>query len=647
MADDDQSIEDQADTATGGLTNDMPNLPISPPGRGGPPSALSGLAQAFQRMMGGAPPPRPIGPGPSPWQAPGRSQLPVQPAQPRWEGTTASLALPRGAPQPRANFTPFMRGPPTTSPSQWGQEQAFANLPQPFENPGIYQGVSKFFGQNGSASIIPLALSMGKNAGAFLQGVMQGQEWKAKMHLEKMKEDAFELEQRQGSELRDYLDIADEYRTIEGVDKPSASYAVNGVTLLDAWANKARQNGDDEFLGVLGTGSVEKALQFIHRRNDNWQTLASANKSTQKQQEEDDKKEWGVPTDQATDANQGEARASSAPSPTQGGPRTPQGGSAPTMSAGGETPLQPYQQSGLEFYREGTPLTNLPKVVRPYAAQYAADLGRQVDAVKQQIQSGQLAPEAVPAALDKIIPGMGTDYKQAYRGVPIPAGIQGRSPYWNSIRNIAVPDPITQATTLRDFASTSHGAGARLTAGARMGPAAITVLEAAKKIPEGEMVPQYVIDQWIAGHVTGDPKYSGLFNALNTYIQDAQSLQSPTGRFYVTEVESLKRNLQTTSGLQAVRTFLQQDAENSTALMEQLTREYQHGAQRPGETPSTFDQGNYDLLKAITLLDPQRGFEGRSDLPPQLQGLGLGAPKDGTTAPTSPNDGFSNFKVNP
>ena len=302
MADDDLSIDDQADTATGGLTNDMPGLPVSPPGRGGPPSALGGLASAFQRMMGGQRPPQSAQPGRSPWQTPGQSQLPVQPQgqgqpQPKWQGQTASLALPKGTSQPTGKFTPFIRSQPTTSHEQWGQEELYPDLPQSFETPGIYQNTAKFFGQNGSASIVPLALSMGKNAGAFLQGVMQGQEWKAKMHRQQMIDDATELEIKQQKQMYTYFDTVDEYSSAAGAAKASdvGGYAIKGVTMMDALANEANKLGDDKLLAVLGTGSVDKALAFLHQRNDNWQTLKKANTAAEKQDAQDraESATWG------------------------------------------------------------------------------------------------------------------------------------------------------------------------------------------------------------------------------------------------------------------------------------------------------------------------------------------------------------------
>jgi hypothetical protein len=653
--DENQSIDDQAETASGGLTNDMPGLPVSPPSGPRSPSALGGLAQSFQRMMGGQRPPQPLPAGQSPWQAPGRSQIPVPPDQ-RWKGSTASLFLPRGAPQPPAKFTPFMRGPPTTSHTQWGQMGDYNQIPQPFENPALYQNVAKYFGQNGSAAIIPIALSMGKNAGAFVNGVMQGQQFAAKMRREKMLDDAQELELKQQQQMYVYKDTVDEYASAKGVGSAGeiGSYSIRGQTVLDALGQEAMRLGDDKFLAVLGTGSVEKAMEFLHQRNDNWQTLRSTNKSAQKQTDADNDKEWGVPPE-AGGGQGGNPADNYRPQPRASQPTQPAaapGGVAaptPVSGAGGAlartgdpttqdpaSGLQPYQQAGLDNYREGKSLNDVAKGrPREHASIVSRQLGSEVDQVKADKDAGKLTGDQIPAALNKIIPGMGDDYNRVYSGAPMATGALGRSPYWQALGTLAAPDPLVQAATLKDFAPGGKDA-MRLAAGARMGPAAKTVLEALKKIPEGEPIPYYMADALISGKWTGDPKYVGLFNALNTYIQEAQSLNTQTGRFYVTEVESIKRELQKTTGPQAIRTVLQQDAENSTQLIDQIRDNYHRGSRRQDDPP-TYDDHRTSLLRAITALNPQTGFRDipEDKLPEELRGLGLGDTGQGGGGPTT------------
>ena len=634
MADDDQSIDDQAETASGGLTNDMPGLPMSPPSGPRPPSALGGLAGSFQRMMGGQRPPQALPQGRSPWQAPGQSQLPVpsgqsQPAQggPRWGGTTASLFLPKASPQPRAAFTPWMRGPPTTSHMQWGQENDYGQIPQPFENPGLYQNTSKFFGQNGSPAIAMIALSMGKNAGGFIDGIMKGQEWRAKQHREQMIDDATELEIKQQKEMYQYFDTVNEYETTKGVGKAGdiGSYAIKGRTVLDALGQEAMKLGDDKFLAVLSTGSVEKAMQFLHERNNNWQTLKATNKSAQKQEDEDTRKEWGVPESASGGGGTG-SQNETFPRPGETTP-TPQpgGGPAPQMAGGAPAPpLQQYQEVGNSVLKGETNPNTLPKAVRPAVSGWAAQQGAKIDAIKAAKDAGKLTDEQVPAELEKIIPGMGDDYQSLYTGNSPPTGAAGRSPYWMSLRTLTAPDPIIQQASKRDFA-TGGRSGTRLTAGTRMSDAAVTVLKEMKNIPEGQMPPANVIDQWISTGVTGDPKWSNLFTALNVYMQEAQSLQSPTGRFFETEMVEQRRNVKLTEGTRAIRGVLKIDAENSAKLVDQLRDNYRRGTREKNDPP-TYDPQKIDVLKALSNLDENKGFEGipPDRLPEELRGLGLG-----------------------
>lgn len=344
---DDQSIDDQRDTATGGLVNDTPSLPTQPPSSPGvrPPTALGGMAhQLFQ----GAPAPRPAGPGRSPYQFPGQSQAPVGGPQStqnasRWQGTTASLALPKGSMQPQANFSPYIPGPKTTNYKQWGQVEPFPELPQSFELPGIYGNLANFFGNTGSPIVSALALSMGKNGSAFLDSIMKGQEWKAKMHRQQMEDDARQLELLQGREISDYYNVVDQYETASGAKTADAvgNYAINGMTMMDALANKAIQNGDDQLLGVLSTGSAEKTLDFVHRRNDNWQTLSKANQKADEQAQQD------AATFGETAPGEGQTQEQGRGAKFEGAhPAASYYGQTPTSAAPGQPPPRPTQTSG-------------------------------------------------------------------------------------------------------------------------------------------------------------------------------------------------------------------------------------------------------------------------------------------------------------
>lgn len=665
MADEDQSIDDQAETATGGLVNDMPGLPMSPPGRGGPPSALGGLASAFQRMMGGQPQrPQAARPGRSPWEAPGQSQLPVMPGQPqrpqippsqRWQGTTASLFLPKGAQQPPARFTPWMHGPPTTSHEQWGQEDQYPDLPQPFETHGLYQNTSKFFGQNGSPAIAMLALSMGKNAGAFIDGVMKGQEWKAKMHRQQMQDDANELYDKQQKEMYTYFDTVDEYASAAGVGKAGdvGNYAIKGVTLLDALGQEATKLGDDKLLAVLGTGSVDKALAFLHQRNDNWKTLGKANAATAKQDEEDAADaEYGVPPDPARAANPAN-NFGQRPSATQPQPSAVAGGGpAPTLSPGqqqgqqdqpppaqptdsanndkGPTQqqLKPYQQIGLEAARGNSEMAGLPKRVQQYARDYQSQVEGGMDNVLA--HSEGKSRDQIYKELQRVSPTIADEWTGLLDGnVGLPGGVAatGAKPYWRDLAALSIKVKPTWSAT--DFPRRAElnkeydagPTGRRMSRVESMSAAGKALLRALNDVGPDEKPPTGAIEAWLAKSFTGDPKWGRVFSAYNTYVQEAQSIASQTGNFHEGDVNRVMRETPYTSGPSFLRGMVSKDAETARDTIDDLNSDYKTVV---GRDALHYNQKAVADLAAIASYDPKSGrFTG--PVPPDMQGLDGGS----------------------
>lgn len=286
-------------TATGGLSNDMPGMGVAPPSAPrGVPNALGGLVSAFQQMFGGRPAPQGPGPGRSPFQAPGQSQIPTsgeggptpppQPSQ-RWTGTTASAALPRGAEQPPARFTPFIKSLPTRGYDQWGTAEQFPTLPQSFEVPSILNGVSQFFGQNGSQLSMPIALLMGRYAGDYMKGVMQGQEFKAKMAKEQYELNAQKLQDQQEAEHHVYGDIYAEYAALSGTSDPAKMLkTINGVDLRGALHDQAAQLGDDKVMALIENGAgINDIMEFQKLRDANLRDLQKANAKTDQQNTDD------------------------------------------------------------------------------------------------------------------------------------------------------------------------------------------------------------------------------------------------------------------------------------------------------------------------------------------------------------------------
>jgi hypothetical protein len=266
----------------------MPGIGAAPPKPSQVPNALGGLAQAFKQMFGGAPAPRPA---PGPTFGPQGQLQPPQPQpqgrQPRMSGTTASLAVPKGAPQPPARFTPFVKSQPTRDYSEWGQPEQFPTLPASFEVPSIYKGVGQFFSspQNGSQGSIPLAFLLTGHADEYVKGLMQGQEWKAKMARQQMQDAAFQLQTQQEAEHHVYSDVAAEYAALnENRDPAKWVKPINGVTYMDAMHNEAAKIGDDKMMALIENGAnVKDIMEFQARRDASLRDLQKANDKTAQQ----------------------------------------------------------------------------------------------------------------------------------------------------------------------------------------------------------------------------------------------------------------------------------------------------------------------------------------------------------------------------
>jgi hypothetical protein len=297
-------------SGTGGLANDMPGLGSSggPPNPAQVPSALGGLAAAAKSMFGGSPAPQPAQ---GPQIGPQGQLTPPKPGQPRQRGTTASLAIPRGSPQPPANFTPFIKSRPTRNFDRWGEPEQFPSMPASFEVPSIYKGVGQFFspqGQGGgSAQTIPLAFLLTGHANEYLKGLMQGQEFKAKQAREQMQDAAFKLQVQQEEEHHAYADVFNQYASLnETMDPAKMLKPINGVDLRSALHDQAIQLGDDKMTALIENGAkTADIMEFQKLRDASLRDLQKANAKTSEQSAAD--AVWGgTGEDQPGGGGQGE-----------------------------------------------------------------------------------------------------------------------------------------------------------------------------------------------------------------------------------------------------------------------------------------------------------------------------------------------------
>jgi hypothetical protein len=593
-------------TASGGLQSDMPAIGAAPPKPAEVPNALGGLASAFKNMFGGSPAPQPVR-GPTIGPGGQLTPPPPMPGGPRQTGVTASLALPRGAPQPPAKFTPYIKSRPTRDFSEWGQPEPFANLPQPFEAPSIYQGVGSFFQQHGSQPSMFLAAALTGHAAEYVKGLQEGQEFKAKMALDDMKLSAAKLQIQQEEEHHAYADIFNSHAAISNTTDPAK---LDDAATRDDLHNQAAQLGDSQMMNLIENGvPLSRIMWYQQQRDASLRDLQKTNKAAE-QQDDADAQKWGIPSDQTQ--QQGGQPGAQAPGTQQQAPGATsvpgaavQGGAAPGAVQPGALPpsdqvasndpasglpkpdpntkLLPYQQIGLDMARgQPSETTGLPKKVISGARQYEADVNQRLDDVVA--HSAGKSREQIDSELRAISPAIASDWSKLLDGkVGLPGGMGavGARPYWSNLGDLSLA--VKPGWSAADFPRIAElnkeydagPTGRRMGRTESMAAAGKTLMEALQQIPEGEKPPAGALEAWFNKTLSGDSKWGRVFSAYNTYIQEAQSIASQTGNFHEGDVNRVMRETTYTAGPEFLRgSQLQVDAENAVNTMEDANADY-------------------------------------------------------------------------
>ena len=599
------------------LDADMPGLgPQTGNVRGPPvqlPSQLQSLVQHFSGMSGRQAKP-----------APQQRKPQLGSTDPPDPDARSMAPLPANAPQPPAKFTPFIRSLPR-DPDQWGKPEQFPRLPQSFELPGIYQQLGGYFAQAGSFRSAPMGAGMAAYSAAYQQAFQKGQEWKMKQSLAQLQLHSIQLEELERRQTVEYGDIYSQYSAMGG-------QSIGGVSLHDAIWRKAAELGDKNVIAMMENGaSAEQVRRYQMEHEARVNDLGKAN-SKVAEQDAKDRKEWGVPDDDAAPT------APEPPPPIDAppqGPPTPPASPAPAASQP-ETQkdrvaaLAPYQRAGLEYLRGGS-LEGLPKAAKDAAVRYADGIEGQMDDLAGRAKSGKMSKEEIENGLRAINPAIASEFADIRDlNTPLPGGMGAvnAKPFWRDIQSLAeasVPgwragDYQNISDMQKDY--TTGTSSRRMQAANNMADAAIPLLKAMKDIPEGESPPANWIDQIAAKTFTGDPKWIRLYNALQPYVQESQSLASPTGRYFEGDVNRLMHEFNIAMGPKALRAVLATDADAASRRLQTLTDDYENTTHK--QFPPHYNPKSTAILNAIAKLDPDQGFEGQP-VPPDLQGLGMGA----------------------
>jgi hypothetical protein len=618
------------------LNADMPGLGPQPGNVRGPPqqlpSQLHALVQHFSGMSGG--PPKP---------APGPQQRKPQlgSTDPPDREARSMAPVPANAPQPPAKFTPFIRSM-ARDPDQWGQPEPYPRLPQSFELPGLFQQLGGYFSQHGGFASAPLGAGLALYSAEYQKAFREGQDWKMKQSLAQLQLHSIQLEELERRQTVEYGDIYSQYSAMGG-------QSIGGVSLHDAIWRKAAELGDKNVISMMENGaSAEQVRRYLMEHEARVNDLGKAN-SKVAEQDAKDRKEWGVPDD-------GSVPTAPEPpppidAPPQGPPTPPDAppapaGSQPETQKDRVAALAPYQRAGLEYLRGGS-LEGVPKGAKDAAVRYADGIEGQMDDLAGRAKSGKMSKEEIESGLRAINPAIASEFADIRDlNTPLPGGMGAinAKPFWRDIQSLAeasVPgwraaDYQNVSDMQKDY--TSGTSSRRMQAANNMADTAIPLLKALKDIPEGTSPPENWIEQIVAKKFTGDPKWIRLYNALQPYVQESQSLASPTGRYFEGDVNRLMHEFDIAQGPRAIRAVLATDAEAGSRRIQTLTDDYQNTTHK--QFPPHYNPKSTAIMNAIAKLDPDKGFEGQTALPPELQGLGMGS--DGAPASLPPG-----WKVTP
>jgi hypothetical protein len=535
---------------------------------------------------------------------PNASGAPVQ-SQNLWDGTTASIGLPKGSPQPPAKFTPFIGATPRGDIGNWGKPDPYGATPQSFELPTIYRTLGQFFGQsNGAAG--PLGMLIAGHAGAYMKGLMLGQEFASKQAREQLLQKSLELQQQQEEWHTQYADEYAKFALKAGTNDPAkiATTTINGRNLYDTYADIAYRTGDKDVEGMLEDGmSMDKIVRYQDFRDSKLKDLQKANAKLTEQDKED--KGWEEGSGESGGAQPGQPSSPLAPPPEQptpaqpgAAPAAPQGGTPPTAVARanplappgqegqeqqGAPVLNADQRAGLEFARGGA-ADALPKgehggIAKGYANQL---LGKLTDLNGR--SQGMTEDQALQE-LQRINPAMASDARGLLNGAPVPGGWSqvGSRPYWKNLVDILQnvrPGYVPQtAEETKTFLNQYDEAGIRNTYQRtyRMGPTGKVLLSAVNKaVDAGQLGTEPFKNKWndwVNHNLEANDVWAGIFNGLEQYTADSLAIANQ-GKPYAGDVRRLMDQQWNVNSPQAIRTILQQDAEIAGGAVKPLEDAY-------------------------------------------------------------------------
>ncbi|HEX7199352.1 MAG TPA: hypothetical protein VF213_07730, partial [Dongiaceae bacterium] len=149
---------------------------------------------------------------------------------------------------------------------QWGEPRQFAPEPSPWEVPGIFSNVARYFTNQGSGYTAPDAAMLGSATQGHSKAYMEGQSAALRILEERMKVSAEALDRKTYEEQKDYRDAfalgGGDVGTWSGDPK-----AKNVNELRDRLMEVAIKHNDLPMKAALESGNIQRAENILKERD--------------------------------------------------------------------------------------------------------------------------------------------------------------------------------------------------------------------------------------------------------------------------------------------------------------------------------------------------------------------------------------------
>lgn len=515
------------------------------------------------------------------------------------------------------------------------------SMPSPMEALSIIGGAGRQlsqFGPPGPAAGYARASQLAMQLSPWLDMLSKGAFSKnyaaARLGLVRQKEEEMVLEAAQARQahqqiLQRYDDIISTFNA--GGYGPGLEGEQRATDELIAAANAAPGGPDQHLIGVIQNSGLGAAHRYLQDQDQRMQAMWAAESSTTKSSK------TGA-SDPYTGAEAGaggdegpippRAEIMHPPEPKPEGPAGP----GPDVTTPGATDVmdasfKPGGKSGLGLNSSGIQLAHDllngseqgDKKAAGYDKAHNAAMAMQ-KSITDIARNPNLTPEEKMARIKAIDSRFGDDIEslRTYKMDPKTPDLKARG-LKLSIASMSDPhfkqEVYDQAKKYYDRSNPFGRAMGRI---ATLPKAGLNVLAALEPISERETIPMRYVETAEGAYITGSPKYTNLYQAINDMAVEVAGAQSGTGTARVTMIQNLLKHMSASNSPAQIRGQMKIDISNAYNAMESATDDWTAMTGLPPSTMPQYNKNSADVLEGIMHMNSDTG-QVPDDAPPELK----------------------------